>query len=247
MNRNLRKAVVAGLGLLALAGVSTQASAQNTTYPGLITSSFTETKSAPAYAWDGNNNGFGTGLGWGHNARWVSFSIGAGTPKLGINLTTTTAGINPAFTLYATTGYTDPGLGSGTGHTFSQVSTFSKSGWLTDPAEGGVTSVKGYANAGPSFINGVTPTGLFVGSGAGGVVTVGTGLANLQLTGVGAGDYLLAYGGSNYLATKGGAGSFKLEITAAVPEPEEYLMMLMGGGMVGFQVKRKKAKQAAAA
>jgi hypothetical protein len=36
-------------------------------------------------------------------------------------------------------------------------------------------------------------------------------------------------------------------LTVAVLEPEEYLMMLIGSGMVGFQIKRKKATQTAAA
>jgi hypothetical protein len=38
-----------------------------------------------------------------------------------------------------------------------------------------------------------------------------------------------------------GAGSV---VMAAVPEPEEYAMMLMGAGMVAFQVKRKQKRSA---
>jgi hypothetical protein len=35
------------------------------------------------------------------------------------------------------------------------------------------------------------------------------------------------------------------EVTPAVPEPEEWAMMLIGAGLVGFQVRRKQAKSAA--
>ena len=241
MNRNLHKAIAAGLGILALAGVSTQASAQSTTYAGTISGSFSSTFSVANYAWDGHNNPFAPGLGWGHNTRWVTFSTVA-TSNLDISLTTSTVGSNPAFSLWKTTGYTNPADVTGEGHTYSQVSTQSKSGWLTDPAQGGVTSIVGYANAGPSFSN---YYGSAVGSGSAGS-TVSTGSADLKVNGLAAGDYLIALGGSNYAGTKPGSGSFNLDISvAAVPEPEEYLMMLLGAGMVGFQVKRKKAKQAA--
>ena len=37
------------------------------------------------------------------------------------------------------------------------------------------------------------------------------------------------------------SGDFAFSITA-VPEPEEYLMMLLGFGMVGYQVRRKRVK-----
>ena len=33
-------------------------------------------------------------------------------------------------------------------------------------------------------------------------------------------------------------------VMAAVPEPEEYAMMLVGAGMVAFQVKRKQKRSA---
>ena len=39
-------------------------------------------------------------------------------------------------------------------------------------------------------------------------------------------------------------GFIKLDITTvpSVPEPEEYMMMLLGFGMVGWQVRRKQRK-----
>jgi hypothetical protein len=248
MNRNLRKAVLAGLGIAALAGVSSQASAQNTTYAGTVAigTPFTTSFTAGNNTWDGKNNPFATGLGWGHNAKWVTFDL-ASASKVDILLNLTNAATatkaHPAFTLYATTGYTDPAGGSGAGHTFSQVSTQSVSGWLADPAEGGATSVKGYANSGVAFNNYYAESVLHGGS-TGATVTATS--AELKL-GLGAGKYLLALGGNSYNSVGGTAGAYALTITAAVPEPEEYLMMLLGGGMVGFQVKRKKAKQAAAA
>jgi hypothetical protein len=38
------------------------------------------------------------------------------------------------------------------------------------------------------------------------------------------------------------SGNGQVTITSVVPEPEEYGMMLIGFGMVGWQVKRKQRK-----
>lgn len=241
MTHNLRKAVIAGLGIAALAGVSSVASAQTTTYIGTLTGSFTQSAKVANFAWDGHNaSGGAANLGWGHNSRWYTFNV---TSLSSLNIKMTGTDLNPAFSLWKTTGYTDPGTVSSQGHTYSQVSTDSpESEWLTDPAQGGVTAFVGYANSGPAFVNGV---GLNVGHGSAGS-SWGPGFAELT-TNINAGNYLLAIGGSDSTnpSMKGSAKDFTLTMNvAAVPEPEEYLMMLMGAGMVGFQVKRKKASKA---
>ncbi len=49
------------------------------------------------------------------------------------------------------------------------------------------------------------------------------------------------------ISATGGDGWYGVSQVAAyaVPEPEEWAMMLLGAGLVGFQVKRKQAKAAA--
>ena len=49
--------------------------------------------------------------------------------------------------------------------------------------------------------------------------------------------------GGTYTNTLG-LDNFSVNITSAVPEPEEWIMMLLGFGMVGWQVKRKPMKSA---
>ena len=52
--------------------------------------------------------------------------------------------------------------------------------------------------------------------------------------------------GGNYVATSlPGNLSISVQSSAAVPEPEEWAMMLVGAGLVSFQVRRKQAKVAA--
>jgi hypothetical protein len=278
MNQTLRKAVLAGLGIAALAGVSTQASAIATTNVGGGTgvissapSSLTSISSsnAGAYGWDGQNNGTAgaasKNYGWAHNARWFLFSTtnNAGAYGLDIKLTDTNSSTTgPAFSVWQTTGnFVGGNHSSGSygqkGMSFNQVAdqTAIANTWLAVGGAGpasstnGVTAFVGYANAGTSFTNGAGTSVGVGGFGAGysGSVagTTAGSVAELKLNSLANGQYLIALGGS---CNAGGCASMAYNLTvAAVPEPEEYLMMLMGAGMVGFQVKRKKAKQAVVA
>lgn len=128
------------------------------------------------------------------------------------------ANFNSAFTLWSTSGYSDPALATSSGHTYSQVSTFSVTGWLTSSLEAGVTGFVGYANSGTSnWINGnsklvkdgteLSNVG-FVNS-----VTVGNHNAELRTRILPAGQYLLVSGGSS------ACGSFLTNKLAACPAP----------------------------
>ena len=279
MNRNLRKAVLAGLGIAALAGFSTQASAISTTNvgggAGVINSSFLSLTSisgsnAGASGWDGQNNGTAGAAskyyGWAHNAKWFMFSVSGNVGANGVDIKLTdtnssTAG--PAFSVWQTSGnFVGGNHSSGSfgqrGMSFNQVAdqTAIANTWLAIGGSGpasstnGVTGFVGYANAGTTgWNNGAgTPigTGGFGAGYAGSVAgTTAGSIADLRLNNLADGQYLIALGGSCHAA---GCTSMAYSLTvAAVPEPEEYLMMLMGAGMVGFQLKRKKAKPVAAA
>ena len=212
MNRKLRKAVLVAMGAASLVGVSTTASAVNATYISGTTGStnapvggqgnltalagtYTASNVGQAlYTWDGHNNSVGgAGWGWGHNANFYVFNVGT-TTGLDIKMTSASTNFNPAFTLWRTSGFSDPAFSSGTAHTFSQVSTASSSGWLINSAEGGATATVGYANSGPS--GWTNAAGLTVGTGTGGTVKLGTGSAELIVNGLTAGRYLLVAGGS---------------------------------------------------
>jgi len=66
----------------------------------------------------------------------------------------------------------------------------------------------------------------------------GFGIGNAYLSTTPGTGWQLPFGGSGYLSLQYTA------ITAAVPEPESYAMLLAGLGLIGAAVKRKKAKQA---
>ncbi len=279
MNRNLRKAVLTGFGIAALAGVSTQASAISTTNVGGGTGIISSAPSslttisgsnAGASGWDGQNNGTAgaasKNYGWAHNARWFLFSTtnNAGAYGLDIKLTDTRSSTTgPAFSVWKTTGnFVGGNHSSGSygqrGMSFNQVAdqTAIANTWLAVGGSGpasstnGVTGFVGYANAGTTgWNNGAgTPigTGGFGAGYAGSVAgTTAGSIADLKLNSLADGQYLIALGGS---CNAGGCASMAYSLTvAAVPEPEEYLMMLMGAGMVGFKLKRKKAKPVATA
>lgn len=77
------------------------------------------------------------------------------------------------------------------------------------------------------------------------------------------GDPVPALGWTNYTATVSGTGSDtftvgfqndpsfdsldNFSVTAAIPEPETYAMLLAGLGLLGFAARRRKLKEAAAA
>lgn len=53
--------------------------------------------------------------------------------------------------------------------------------------------------------------------------------------------------GTYALTESGGSGSYTLTISAAVPEPTTYALLLGGLGVVGFVARRRKSEVAAAA
>jgi hypothetical protein len=233
---------------------------------GVLPGSFSVTGSVAIFAWDGSNNSVaGKGWGWGHNAKWVLFDLSSAA-SLDINLSNAGGGsayFSPAFTLWSTNGYTNPGDVYGNGHSFSQVSIASAAGagpapWLTATNEGGVSGFIGYANAGPT--GWVNAAGLTVNSGA---ELNGTGYVNTVTTTAGsdaqlltnvlpAGEYLMAVGGSyacgNFLsnnlascAVNSGSGNFALTITqSAVPLPSS--IWLFGSVVAGALGRRSRSK-----
>jgi len=266
----LQKAVAVALAGSALGATALPANAQNTYYVpnttigvgaptvGALPASYTVAGTVPIFAWDGHNNTpGGLGYGWGHNAHWVVFNLTSAT-ALDIKMTDTTTGgnagnFNSAFTLWSTAGYTDPGGVSGSGHSFSQVSTASASGWLTNAAEGGVTGFIGYANSGPTGWN--NANGEAVGAGGGGSFTVGGHNAELVTGVLAPGQYLMALGGSlacgsfagNNLASCGsltGSGSYSLTISQ-VPIPAA--VWLLGSALAGMGVIGRRKDRAAIA
>jgi hypothetical protein len=227
--------------------------APSTTFSANGSNTYSMTGSDGVYSWSGANTLASfigkEGVGWGHATEWLSFTLTSATSlDIVMQRTGTNTVFAPAFSLYSTTGYTDPGSVSGTGHTYSQVATTSVSGWLADPNQGGATGLVGYANSGFSgWTNGF---GQSVGIGSGGTVNVSNGYAEL-ITGVlGPGQYLMALGsaagqsdgngGITTLASTGtGTNTFSLNVTA-VPVPGA--VWLFGSALMGFiGMGRRKA------
>jgi len=262
----LGKTIATALTSTVLTTASLSANAQNTQYISGTTSSvnpvsqssltalngvYSFTTSTSIFSWDGHNNTASStlGYGWGHNADWFVFNMSS-TENLDIKVTSSAANFNPAFTLYSTTGYTDPIGVSGLGHTFSQTSTGSDTGWLADPNQGGATGVVGYANSGPTgWTNAV---GQVVTAGTGGTLNLEQGLAELTINSLAAGKYLLVVGSDyacgsfngNSLAAcpASNTGAYTLTITPnAVPVPAA--AWLFGSALtgLGFSVRRKKS------
>ena len=105
MNRNLRKSLMALMGVAALTGVSTQAAAL-TSFENLGTLGavpLSRSQSGALYGWDGQNNGK---LGWTHSTDWTVFTLAAPATVEVRAESTPTAGrqntLVPAFTLWAT-------------------------------------------------------------------------------------------------------------------------------------------------
>lgn len=165
-SRKLRKAIAQALGLVALAGLSSQAAASNTqNAPGSVVlsqigQSYTATGNAPFRAWA--DYGAEVNLGWTHTAHFYFFRIGSDDDitagnRFDVNISLQGVGANPmnspAFSLWTsgTTPTTDP---TG-GHEWNQVrgatgtNDYFTSGGILPSQDGWV----GYANAGYSFFN----------------------------------------------------------------------------------------------
>jgi hypothetical protein len=216
--------------------------------------SYSLSDSDGVYTWSGANTlaGFGAaGIGWGHTTHWLTFTLTSATAlDIVMQATGTNSVFAPAFSLYSTAGYNNPGAVAGGvgGHSYDQVRATSVNGWLTAANEGGVTGFVGYANSGlTGWTNGF---GDQIGTGSGGTVTVSNGYAELTTGVLGPGQYLLAMGSAagqltntgsiTTLASSGtGTTTFNLSVTA-VPVPGA--VWLFGSALMGFiGMGRRKA------
>jgi hypothetical protein len=63
------------------------------------------------------------------------------------------------------------------------------------------------------------------------------------LSGIGQGDYLLSFSGTQFqLTPAGNTVDFKMTGVAAVPEPSTYALMLAGLGVVGFALRVRRSR-----
>lgn len=255
MNKKIRKAIVAGLGIAALSGTSFSANAAGAVFQlGVLTSAgFTGSGATPQFSWDGQNNKqtpsgpLVANYGWQHSSDWYVFSVSAAS-QVEIKMTTPATGINPAFTLWSATN-------RNIGHAYNQV------GITPYFLPSGGTSFVGYANSGPTgWTNGYgldgSGLGGVVGSGSGGNVTVTKttattpGLAGLVIDNLGVGNYLIAVGGSchpNDATCNAQTTNYNLSIKQlGAPVPIPPAIWLFGSTLAGLGVfGRRKGKNPA--
>jgi hypothetical protein len=242
MNKKIRKAIVASLGIASLAGVSSSSMAFALTDMGLLSTTVTSIN-GPAgvitkYAWDGNNN---ANFGWQHNSAWYGFAV-AGDGNVEIKMVVPAKGVNPAFSVWNA-------QDQDTGHKYNQVGVTS----YFAPNPGVPLSFVGYANSGPTgWINGA---GELIGSGSGGTVNVTAptattgGLADLILYGLAPGHYIMAVGGSCHTANcpspLGTITTYTISaVQTAVPTPAA--VWLFGSALAGLGVFGHRKGQDAA-
>jgi hypothetical protein len=249
MNRKLRKALLATLGVTALAGISTHASAQTVVDLGVLTAAGLSSSGLVAkYAWDGTNGlgGPPNNNGWNHTTKWFMFTVDS-TDTVNIKVTNTngTTGFNPAFSLFQTAGAYNGANHSS--HVWNQTGITGESAFMaTGSGNDKVTSWLGYANSGTTGWTNGGGTGIGTGS-AGSSVVAGTS-ADLTLS-LAAGQYLIGLGGSCYTdgsATACGTGqaSFSLAVNA-VPIPAA--VWLFGSALAGMGVIGRRRKSLAVA
>jgi hypothetical protein len=237
MNKKIRKAIMAGLGIASLAGVSTAPMAFTLTDMGLLTTTVKSinASSISRYPWDGNNN---ANFGWQHNSEWFGFTV-AGEGNVEIKMVVPAKGVNPAFSVWNA-------QDQGTGHKYNQVGVPS----YFEPNPGVPLSFVGYANSGPSgWINGA---GELIGTGSGGTVTVTApttttgGVADLILYGLAPSHYIMAVGGSCHTANcplpLGTITAYTISaVQTAVPIPAA--VWLFGSALAGLGVFGRRKGQ----
>ena len=197
MNNTLAKSIRALLGISVLTLAAPWAGAIEVTPLGELTGAgLSHTGSVPKFAWDGNNNfGEAQDLGWAHNSLWFSFHLPAAA-NVRIAMTSSSAGMNPAFTLWSYSG--EPDWRGVSFHGYNQVSapTLDNSNAVMLPA---VTGLVGYANSGPAGWTNGDGDEIGAGSapdGSGFVAEPNSGSAELRLKDLPAGSYLAVIGGS---------------------------------------------------
>ena len=199
MNKRLRNSIAALMTGSALAAASTGANAIDVTDLGTLPTpsaavpspALSTDSTVPQYAWDGYNNYPTPLLGWAHTTKWYTFKL-AKTTTVQITMTSGEVGMNPAFTLWQTSGSFIGG--NHLGHAYNQVVLSGASNFLKPqpPQTDGVTAFWGFVNSGPTFTNG---DGQYAGKGLSGLTRTDTGYAAFART-LPKGQYLIAAGGS---------------------------------------------------
>ena len=202
---------------------------------------------------------------WAHTGDWYTFK----NNSLGdVNVTVSgDANFAPGLTVWATGDKEFDGGTAGFGgelssagfetpHTFNATGAMGDAGtlWMASGNGGNVLETLGYAVSGPSHTTG-TGWGESIITGANDVSltstfengisgNAGANSVSLIFDNLAPGWYALYIGGTNN-ATAGGA--FDLTVSA-VPEPETYVMLLAGLGLIGWRLKnREKALPSVAA
>ncbi|MFM8330379.1 MAG: hypothetical protein ACKN9T_01685, partial [Candidatus Methylumidiphilus sp.] len=93
MNQTLKRAVCAALGVVALSGISTQASAIT---PLALDGAAAASVIQGAQSWNGSNDGY---LGWAHNSDWFSLLVPF-SGNVSVTMTGGASNIQPAFTVW---------------------------------------------------------------------------------------------------------------------------------------------------
>jgi hypothetical protein len=168
MNKSLKKAIIGLLGTAALAGISTQASAFDSTPLGTFTgTTLTQNNEAPYKSW--SDYGTNVNFGWVHTANWLNVQVGSASDitngttydvQFQLSPRGSTAPMTAGgFTIW-TSGTTPVVDGSGF-HEYNQVRGPNDGGVHTNDALGSAGNIVnghdgwvGYAQNGLSFTNG---------------------------------------------------------------------------------------------
>jgi len=223
----LRRAIMASLGVAALLGVSSQAVAITQ----LTLDGSADTGTLLKYGWSGSNNG---NQGWAHNSDWYSLQASsAGTIEVQVKGLVT--GAQPAFTVWSSGA--NEAVSAPSSHSYNQIG---NTYWLT-------ASFVGFANNtsdsnARAFGSGPSNTGLGgLAAAAGtyeqtGVDALGLHYADLFFNNLVPGNwYVMAVGGS------GGSGGYAInaQSVAAVPVPGAAWLFASATAGLGL-LKRKR-------
>lgn len=272
--KNLRKTIISLLGITALSAVSAQSFAFTSTALGTFTgTTLTRNDATPYKSW--SDYGTEVNFGWVHTGDWFKLQVGSAADiaagnTYDVQLSLTSRGATQplnagGFSIW--TSGTSPVVDGSGFHEYNQVRGPNDGGKTTSNnlgVEGGGNIIDGhdgwvgYAQNGLSFTNGdgdlvanggaVNGSSPFVASGS---ASVSSGNTSLSLNGLKSGYYLIGLGGvcpdesPTCLNPAIGSRHYTLSV-AAVPEPEEWAMMLGGLALIGWRFSvRQKPEQAA--
>jgi hypothetical protein len=229
MTLQLKRAMLAALGVAALGGISTQASAA-LAFGGAADSGAVQ----GAQSWNGNNNGY---LGWAHTSDWFTVKVpAAGNVDIKV---TGSAGVRPGFTVWST-GAAEYTAGP-QDMTYNQIG--GTTSWLPASFVGFANNYSGDAHFGHGPAD-PAHGGPAARAGAAAITGVDGGghqYAELIFPNAAANNwYVLAVGGSG-----GSAGSYTVRAApaAASPVPLPAAAWLLGSALAGLGVfgRRKTA------